>query len=147
MKTSDAVLYLHIREFYLKISHLYKSPVDWSPSVGFWLLPLYDIALDRISSVILWRFPANNDVIPVLLNTLRHAGWERLIYGGKIKCYSKLSPNNSICLKLKPCIAKHKNLINGKYFKKLPNGFLAVTGESVSRKSDSPLSLRAATLK
>lgn len=83
MQTSDAVLYLHIREFYMKISHLYKSPVDWSPSVGFGLLPLYDIALNRISSVILRRFPANNDVIPVLLNTLRHAGWERLVYGGK----------------------------------------------------------------
>lgn len=83
MQTSDAVLYLHIREFYMKISHLYKSPVDWSPSVGFGLLPLYDIALNRISSVILRRFPANNDVIPVLLYTLRHAGWERLVYGGK----------------------------------------------------------------
>lgn len=76
-------IYLDIRELYMKISHLHKSPVDWSPSVGFGLLPLYDIALDRISSVILWRFPANNDVIPVLLDTLGHAGWERLIYGEK----------------------------------------------------------------
>lgn len=74
---------MDIREFYMKIPHLHKSPVDRSPSVGFWLLPLYDIALDRISSIILWRFPANNDVIPVLLNTLGHAGWERLVYGGK----------------------------------------------------------------
>lgn len=97
---------MDIREFYMKIPHLHKSPVDWSPSVRFGLLPLYNIALNRISSVILWRLPANNDVIPVLLNTLRHAGWERLICGGKVKCYSKSSPNNSICL-LKPCIAKH----------------------------------------
>lgn len=62
------------------VSYRNQSSVDGGPSVGLGLFPLHDVALDRVPSVVLRRFPGNCDVIPVLFYTLRLAGWEGLIY-------------------------------------------------------------------
>lgn len=130
----------------MKILYFYKFFVDWSLFVGFWFFFFYDIVLDRIFFVIFRRFLVNNDVIFVLFNIFRYVGWERFICGEKVKCYLKSFLNNSICL-LKFCIVKYKNLINGKYFKELSNGFLVVIGELVLRKSDFSLSFTVVILK
>lgn len=61
------------------VSYRNQSSVDGGPSVGLGLLPLHDVALDRVPSVVLRGFPGNGDVIPVLFYALRLAGWEGLI--------------------------------------------------------------------
>jgi hypothetical protein len=60
-------------------TYRYESSVDRRPSVRLGFLSLHDVTLDRISSVVLRGFPGNDDVISVLLNTLRLAGREGLI--------------------------------------------------------------------
>lgn len=147
MQTSDTV-YVCISENFVWRYHTFTSPL----LIGVHLLDFGSF----LSTIYPWTgFPPSfsGGSQPIMMWSLSCSIHLGMLGGkgssveGKLKVTQKFLQTIAFACQLKPYFVKHKNLINGEYFKELPNGFLAVTGESVSRKSDSPLSLRAATLK